>query len=457
MHRRQFFHTSLGWLAAGSVISAAALPTSSFYAAPTPAASSLRVALIGSGWYGKSDLLRLMQVAAVKVVGLCDVDQQMLQQAAALIQRRSGQKKTIPTFLHYQSMLAKTKPDLVIIASPDHWHALMAIDAMAAGAHLYLQKPISVDVLEGEAILAAARKYNRKVQVGTQRRSTLHFQNLKNDIIDAGHLGRIGHVEMCCYYPMRERRQLPQAEIPDFFDYATWTGPAPLLPYCGLPHRIWRSRTEYCNGIMGDMCVHMLDTARWLLGLGWPSRISSHGGVFNDPYSWANTPDTQSAVFEYPDFNCHWQHRSWGAAPDPDYPWAIFIYGSKGTLKADVKHWEFIPNDLQQPRKSGTVLYEREQFPEDETEQDIEIHAAPATRAHFADLLAAIEEDRLPVADIAEGHISTAACILANLSLQLGRPLTYDPQQHIVVDDPVATALLRRPYRKDYTHPYDQL
>lgn len=449
MNRRHFIQSATAFLAGGgSLLSAAAADW------PDNAKKPLAVALIGCGWYGKSDLLRLMQVAKIKVVGLCDVDQQMLNAAADLIQQRSGQKKPIATFQDYRTLLAKTKPELVVIGSPDHWHALMAIEAMAAGAHLYLQKPISVDVLEGEAILAAARRYNKKVQVGTQRRSTHHFVDIKRDIVAAGLLGKIGHVEMCCYYPMRERQPADTQLVPDFFNYQDWSGPAPLIPFTGLPHRRWRSRMEYGNGIMGDMCVHMLDTARWLLELGWPQKISSHGGIFVDIDSWANTPDTQSAVFEYPDFNCHWQHRSWGPATDPEYPWAIFIYGSQGTLKADVMHWEFIPNDSKQAQRSGSVVYEREQYPEDLTEEGIEIHAAPATRAHFVDLLEAIEQDRLPVADIAQGHISTASCILANMSHQLGRSLRYDPVKKIVLNDPEATQLLQRPYRAGYTHPY---
>lgn len=451
MHRRHFIQSAAAFLAGGLPLLSAAMPSWA-----DPQQKPLRVALIGCGWYGKSDLLRLMQVAPVKVVGLCDVDATMLREAADLIRQRSGQKRAIPTFQDYRKLLEKSQAELVIIGTPDHWHALMAIDALAAGAHLYLQKPISVDVLEGEAILAAARRYNKKVQVGTQRRSTHHFVDIKQDIIATGLLGKIGHVEMCCYYPMRERQPAETQAVPDFFDYDAWSGPAPLIPFTGLPHRRWRSRMEYGNGILGDMCVHMLDTARWLLDLGWPQKISSHGGIFVDIDSWANTPDTQSAVFEYPDFNCHWQHRSWGPATDPDYPWAIFIYGSQGTLKADVMHWEFLPKNPNQAKLSGTVRYEREAYPEDLTEEGIEIHAAPATRAHLVDLLEAIEQDRLPVADIEQGHISTASCLLANISYQLGRPLRYDPIQKVVVNDPEATQLLQRPYREGYTHPYKQ-
>jgi len=127
-----------------------------------------RVALIGTGWYGKSDLFRLIQVAPVEVVGLCDPDQHQLQNAADMVSRRQQSHKKPPTYGDYRKMLAEQKPEIVLVGSPDHWHALQAIEAIKSGAHVYVQKPISVDVLEGEAMVAAARKYNRVVQVGTQ-------------------------------------------------------------------------------------------------------------------------------------------------------------------------------------------------------------------------------------------------------------------------------------------------
>lgn len=136
------------------------------------AAQPMRVALIGTGWYGKSDLFRLIQVAPVEVVALCDTDKNQLEGAAQLASQRQKSKNRPKLYGDYRKMLAENKLDIVIIGTPDHWHALQAIDAIKAGAHVYVQKPISVDVIEGEAMVAAARKYNRVVQVGTQRKST---------------------------------------------------------------------------------------------------------------------------------------------------------------------------------------------------------------------------------------------------------------------------------------------
>ncbi|WP_424001074.1 Gfo/Idh/MocA family protein [Maribacter sp. IgM3_T14_3] len=416
-----------------------------------------KVALIGTGWYGTSDLLRLIQVANVEVVSLCDVDTNQLNTAAQLVSERQKNKKKPKLYTDYRTMLESNSLDIVLIGTPDHWHALTCIEALKSGAHVYVQKPISVDVMEGEAMVAAARKYNKVVQVGTQRKSTPHLVAAKKQIIDTGMLGTIGHVDMSCYYHMRANGNPPEQEVPDFFDYEMWTGPAPMRPYDGLPHkRWWRTFREYGNGITGDMCVHMLDTVRWMLDLGWPKRISSEGGIFVQKDGKSNISDTQSAVFEYADHNCNWQHRTWGNPDDTDYPWAFKIYGEKGVLKGDVMKAEFIPVDGSESIRFD-VVYEKEKYPEDLTEKAIELHAAPATRKHMIDFLNAIQKNTTPVADIENGHISTASCILANLSMDLKRPLVYDPKSRTVVNDLEATALLQRNYRGDWEHPHPDM
>ena len=413
-----------------------------------------RVGLIGAGWYGKSDLWRLLQVAPVEVISICDPDRHQAAGAVEMASQRQKSGKKPRSYSDFREMLKEKDLDVVLIGAPDHWHSLLAIAAMESGADVYCQKPISADVLEGEAMLAAARKLQRVVQIGTQRRSTPHWIDAKKRIVDAGLLGKIGLVEMCCYYPMRSRETRSPEAVPEFLDYDLWTGPAPLRPYEGLPHRgWWRGFMEYGNGIVGDMCVHMFDGARWLLNLGWPKSVSSVGGIYVQKEGESNISDTQTAMFEFDGFNAVWQHRTWGTAPDPDYPWALFIHGDKGTLKISTMRGDFIPADGSSQPIHLDCLYEREQFPADLTERDIELHAAPATRGHMLDFLAAIAKRTRPVADIEQGHISTASCILANLSMKVGRSLRYDPAQRVVVGDPEATALLRRPYRSAWQHP----
>lgn len=413
-----------------------------------------RVALIGTGWYGKSDLFKLLQVAPVDVVGLCDVDKRLLTEAGQLVSQRQKSGKVPELFNDYTKLLSAQKPDIVLIGSPDHWHALQAIDAMKAGAHVYVQKPISVDVMEGEAMVAAARKYKRTVQVGLQRRSTPHLIEAKKNIIEAGLLGKISHVEMFCYYHMRNNSNPPLQPVPDFLDYERWTGPAPLRPYDNLPHRgWWRAFMEYGNGIVGDMCVHMLDCVRWMLELGWPVRISSSGGIYVQKQGKSNISDTQSAIFEFENLTATWQHRTWGAPVDEAYPWGFKIYGDKGVLNGSPMSYDFVPMGDGKKIHMDAV-YEREKYPEDLKEKDIELHTAAATRGQMLNFLLGIESGNKPIADIEEGHISTASCILANLAMKTGRTLQYDPKTKTVLNDVEATSLLTRSYRSGYIHPH---
>src|SRR4051794_21180819 len=236
MNRRTFLKAS----SAGLALSAAGAD------AGTRQEKRLRVGLIGSGWYGKCDLFRLIQVAPVEVVSLCDVDRRMLAEAAAMVAQRQASKKTPRTYADYREMLREKDLDIVLIATPDHWHALPMIAAVEAGADVYVEKPISVDVVEGQAMLSAARGHGRVVQVNTQRRSTPHLIEARDRIVREGKLGKIGLVEIYCYYQMRARDNPPDTNPPESLDYEMWTGPALLRPYNSLVHpRRWRSFMEY--------------------------------------------------------------------------------------------------------------------------------------------------------------------------------------------------------------------
>jgi predicted dehydrogenase len=442
MDRRTFLQSSAALLVSATGARAADLLTQ------TP-----RVGLIGCGWYGKVDLFRLLQVAPVNVVSLCDVDRDMLAEAATMVAERQRSGATPRTYADYREMLGHGDLDIVLVATPDHWHALPAIDAMKAGADVWVQKPISVDVVEGEAMVAAARKYGRVVQVGTQRRSTAHIVEAR-ELLRSGRLGKVGLVETYSYYHMRSRDDAADTPPPDHLDWEMWTGPAPMRPYNPIVHpRGWRNFQEYGNGIIGDMCIHMLDMSRWMLGLGWPRSISSAGGILVDTEGRANIPDTQSATFDFGDVKVLWQHRTWGHPVDDDYPWGTTFYGERGTLKVSVHGFDFIPVAPEEEPIRREVRMELDEYPEDRTERDLERHVAPAIRAHFLDFLEAIRTRGRPVSDIEEGHISSASCILANHALALGRTLHWDGEAGRVVDDAEANALLERPYREPWVHP----
>jgi predicted dehydrogenase len=287
--------------------------------------------------------------------------------------------------------------------------------------------------------------------VGTQRRSTPHLIEAR-ELVKEGKLGNVGHVEIYSYGGGRATMAEP-APVPETLDWEFWVGPAPMMTYSPDIQRAWRQFMEYGNGTIGDMGIHMLDMVRWFMDIGWPKRISSSGGLRILKGGKSNIADTQTAMFEYDNLTMVWQHRRFGPPVDPNYSWGATLYGDKGTLKAGVMGYDYTPAGRGAQTVHKDVTYELEQYPEDKTEARLERHVAPAIRGHMKDLLANMATRGRPVADIEQGHISSACCILANLSMKLGRTLTWDATKGTVVGDEEANRLLRRPYRKPWIHP----
>ena len=250
----------------------------------------------------------MVQVAPIEVVSLCDVDKQMVSDAADLVATRQLSKKRPRVYSDYRAMLKERDLDIVLVGTPDHWHALPMIEAVKSGVDVWVQKPISVDVVEGQAMLAAARKYKRVVQVGhaaPQHAAPHSRQGSDHQGRQARH--RRAASRSTATTTCGRRRTRPTGPPPANLDYEMWTGPAPMRPYNSLVHpRSWRAFMEYGNGIVGDMCVHMLDMVRWMLDLGMPTRISSSGGILVDKKSKANITDTQTATFDFPNLKVVW-------------------------------------------------------------------------------------------------------------------------------------------------------
>jgi predicted dehydrogenase len=448
MKRREFLKS-----ACGGVVSWAALQSGAFAAGSEAA---VRVALIGTGWYGKTDLFHLIQVAPVEVVGLCDVDRQMVAEAAELVSQRQASKKRPPTYGDYRQLLAEQQPEIALIGTPDHWHCLPMVEACKAGADVYVQKPISYDVVEGQAMLAAARKYGRTVQVGLQRRSTPHILEARDRFLRAGKLGKVAYVDIHSYYGGPGEFP-PNAAPPEHLDWEMYVGPASWRDYNPRIHpRSWRACREFSNGQTGDLCVHFFDAVRYLLDLDWPRSISASGGsLMRRPDTTINLHDTQTAMFDFGEVQIVWNQRNWGRNPDPEYPWGATLYGDKGTLKLSIRSYDFIPAGNGTP-EHGDFLDEREQYPEDLQHKATELFAAPGTRRHMQNFLQARRQGQRPVADIEQGHISSACCIMANLSMELGRSLTWDRERGCVVGDDEANQRLARQYRGPWQHPTPQ-
>jgi predicted dehydrogenase len=445
MNRRNFIKTG------GSAAFALAASNTRLFAADQD--NALTVALIGCGWYGKTDLFHLIQVAPVEVVGLCDVDSRARDHAAELVAGRQRSKKRPQVYGDYRKLLSEQRPEIVLIGTPDHWHCLPMIDAVKAGADVYVQKPISYDVVEGQAMVAAARKYKRTVQVGLERRSTPHILEARDRYIQSGKLGKIAYVDIHSYYGSG-RDFPPVSAPPPEIDWETYVGPASWRDYSpGIHPRRWRDCREFSNGQTGDLCVHLFDVTRMFLGLRWPKSISATGGILMRPKdSRVNVHDTQTALFDYGDVQLVWTQRNWGQNPEPDYPWAVTYYGDKGTLKLSVWSYDYIPKDGGSPVHVKYVD-ESDKYPEDLQHKETEVFAAPGNRRNLLNFVQCRRSGERPVADIEEGYISTACCIMANVSMELGRSLRWDAEAGKVIGDEEANRKLARHYREPWKHP----
>ncbi len=407
-------------------------------------------ALIGAGWWGMNILHEAMASRRCQVVGLCDVDPTALHRAAQDVEQKSGDKPK--QYTDFRELLAWERPDLVIVATPDHWHALAMIESVKQGAHVYVEKPVSHTVLEGRAMVAAARAADRVVQVGTHRRTSPHCQWAR-EFIRSGKLGKIGFARCFVHYGGGPEKPMPNAPVPKGLDWDFWCGPAPLRPFNPRIHpKGFRMFLDYANGQLGDWGIHWLDQVRWTLNLKHPKKVFSAGGrtvkgppVNDGKQQTTDAPDHQSVVYQFDEgLTVEWEHRQFAAnnaeKTDPRQPVGVYFYGTEGTLHVGwLDGATFYPTDPDSPP----------------IHQDPKLHLPDQQniRELFADFLAAIDAHKNPIADIEEGHLSTNMALLGMLSLKLGRSIEWDGDRYECLNDKEATGMLKRTYRKPWVYP----
>lgn len=449
MNRRSFLQ---GTLAAGTLASL-------HIQAADKAGRKYRTALIGTGWWGGNILGEAMASGQCEVVGLCDVDQRQLDPSFEKVVKLSGEQPR--KYRDYRELLAKEKPEIVIVATPDHWHALPTIAAVKAGAHVYVDKPTAHTIGESQAMVKAARANNRVVQVGTHRRTSPHTIHAR-EFIRSGKVGEIGMIR--CFVNTGgsgPEKPLPTQPVPKELDWDLWCGPAPLRPYNGGDPRVGdnqhrgaihprghRQYLDYANGTLGDWGIHWFDQILWITGEKWPKRIFSTGGrpIKGAPVLTANeqtsdAPDHQAVTYAFDKFTVAWESRQFaGHNAEKGENAGCYFYGTKGTFHLGWrKGWTFYPVNSDDP-----VQHEEPKLNQPDGQNIREL---------WADFLDAIKTGRRPVSDIEEGHRSTNCSLLGMISYKLGRSLEWDGAREQIVGDPAANKLLRREYRKGWEYP----
>lgn len=396
-----------------------------------------RVGLIGSGWWGMNILRVALQTKQVDVIAICDVDDRQIATAMGEIQELSGQTPKI--YKDYRELLDEVRLDIAIIATPDHWHALPAIDAMGAGCHLFLEKPVGHTIYEGRAMLAKSRATDRLVQVGTHRRVSPH--NLSGmEFLKSGKVGKIGMVRNFVHYGGGHGKPTPDSEIPEGLDWDMWCGPAPYRPYNEAIHpKGFRHFLDYANGMLGDWGIHWMDQVLWWSEEKYPKRIFSTGSRHIRKQS-DDAPDTQVATFEFEEFTATWEHRRYAANKAETTNLGSYFYGTKGTFHMGwLDGWTFYPSDDKEP-----VVHVDPEL-NDPDHQNI--------KGLWYDLIDAIENKRQPVCSMEVGHLSTNVSLLGMLSMKVGRSIEWDGKNEIVINDDEANKLLRREYRGPWEYP----
>jgi predicted dehydrogenase len=369
----------------------------------------------------------------VEIVAICDVDAEHLKKNADDLEKRQGKRPR--TFKHYKELLDVKELDAVIIATPPHWHALQFLAALEKGLDIYCEKPLCYDVREGQAMVEAAKKAGRIVQIGFQRRQSEAFQQAKK-FIASGEAGRIVQVDAQIHYHAVPRDCTPQ-QPPASLDWDLWCGPAPKIAYSPqVGHFAWRLEKTSGHGHLVDWGIHLIDATRMMLGLSMPKEIIAAGGLYHHKGK-ITTPDTLTVHFEFDRCPVVWRHRLWGAEEyNPEVNNGIFFYGDRATVFASDSRWVVVPRGKNK---------ERQEF-------DVKTDMGGI---HMAEFLAAVRSRKQPSCSVEEGYRSTATVQLAMIAYESASRVRWDPASERITDNPEATQLLKRAYRRPWKHPYE--
>ena len=419
VNRRQFLGRS-AQRAAGVAVGVVGLSAASSVLASTrPSSDRVQVGIIGVRNQGKLLTSELAKLGDVDIRSLCDVDE--TQFAPAIHAATEAGQKVPSVETDFRRLLDDPSIDAVVIATPDHWHSTMTNLACAAGKDVYLESPASHFVAEGVEMLVNAQREHRVVQVGLQQRSGAHFISA----IDFLRSGRLGQVKLARAWIVHRRKSIGHkhdCDVPANVDYAQWLGPAPVRAF--NPNRFhfnWRWFWDYGGGELAHWGVHMLDVARWGLGVDLPSRISAVGGkyTFDDDQE---TPDTLAVQYAFQEKSILWEHRLSSSHGMDGRSSGVSFHGERGTLVVD---------------RGGWKVYDHS--------ENVTADASDLQATHLRNFVDCIKTRQTPTADLYTGHIASTLCHLGNIAYRLGREVKFDSSRLKCPNDDVANQLLMTP------------
>ena len=395
----------------------------------------LKIGLIGAGWYGMVIATAALKVGGVEVIAVCDVDTEHLNSSADELAKLQGSRPQ--TFKYYKELLDIKGLEAVFIGTPPHWHALQFIAACEKGLNIYCEKPLAYDIQEGLAMVYASQKAGNIVQIGFQRRQSESFKKAK-ELIEDGTIGNVHQITAQIHYvpgPQDTKIQQPPASL----DWEEWCGPAPKLDYRpNIGHKAWRLEKEYGNGHLVDWGIHHIDIIRKITGESMPVEFYTQGGIY-ELKNQITTPDTLTANMAFKKARVLWQHRLWGTGdPNKEFNNGIFFHGNKATLFAD---------------DSKVVLFHSGK---DGKREELSIPTEEMQEKHVANFLNAVKNKNKSLISCTpeDAFQSTATVQLSMISYYSGTLVKWNQVKNEIVDNKLASALLKRDYRGKYKHPY---
>ncbi|PSR52136.1 oxidoreductase [Adhaeribacter arboris] len=436
--RRQFLQNSSKMIAGAGLLSLS--DTAKTFAATklVAPADQIRLGLIGCRGMGFADLSSSLKQPDATCLALCDVDSTVLNQRAADVQKLTKNSPTL--YSDYRKLLENKEIDAIIIGTPDHWHPLIMIEACQAGKDVYVEKPIANTVQEANLMVAAAKRYNRVVQVGQWQRSGQHYQDAVK-YVQSGKLGTIRLVKTWAYMTYgKDFSKVPDTAAPAGVDYTMWLGPAPKRPFNkNRFHGSFRYFWDYAGGLGADWGVHMMDIALMGMNASAPKTVSTVGGKFGYPNNDGDTPDTQQSIFDFGNFTMLWEHGlGMGQAPYNRDAGVAFI-GNKGTLVIDRSKWDIYPEI-----ENGAYLTEA--LPTQPSKDN-------ALDKHTRNFLDCIKSRQTPTTSIVNGRHAALCAQLSNTSYRLGRQLHWLDTEAKFKNDKEADQLMHAHYQNNWKLP----
>ncbi|MEP6952344.1 MAG: Gfo/Idh/MocA family oxidoreductase [Ginsengibacter sp.] len=438
--RRKFLQNSSTILGCGLLVSALDNNAFAIFNNRVMPGDQLNIGLIGANGMGWADLTAAVKIPGVNVVAICDVDKNVLDRRMGDLGKMKIDAAKVKTYGDYRQLLDNKDVDAVIIATPDHWHALIMMNACAAGKDVYCEKPVGNSIEECRAMVQAQQHYNKVVQAGQWQRSQQHFKDAV-DYVQSGQLGNIRTVKVWCYQGwMKPGPVVPDTAPPPGVDYAMWLGPAKTRSFNSSRfHFNFRWFWDYAGGLMTDWGVHLLDYG--LLGMKSPipKSVSALGGRFAYPDLYEETPDTLTTLYEFDSFNMVWDSAMGIDNGSYNRDHGIAYIGNNGTLILNRGGWEVIEEKKSKSKVSKPFVAS--------SDSGVDKHLE-----NFVSVIKSRKMEDLHCSIQAGAHVATVAQ-MGNIAFRSGKKLEWDAAKERFTDEAINKEYMMKEYHNGYKLP----